>query len=437
MIARTLQTNLVIQVLTFLTSILVARVLGPTGRGELALVLLYPQLVANIALLGVDRSVAILGGRGELVNPASTVVKLVLMLSLPAALVGYLVIGWRVSDPHLSGLASLYLVYIPALHFFLLSVSLFNGSGDFIRFNWTRLGFYVINLLLNVAIWLGGPRVQPKIDWVLYGNLLAVYGALLLSICMLFAFKPIAAKPRTTQSTAWSAKGLGAVLALAAMFAIPTAIAQFNGSAYQILVEHQLGVKALGSFIVLLTYSRLLSPVGSAIGSHIFHLGISGGKRDIARIFRLSLIVYLSCILPLWLIAPWLIPAIFGKAFSVDASVVGVLLASTLFNMLADSMSEYLNGQSKVAADILGRLLYLAALAAMAVALAAPMGLLGIGIAMAAGDLLRCAFLVQQVRASSDLQPDRYWRLLRSDWDEVMQTTKLLLLGAMGRGKLG
>jgi hypothetical protein len=148
---------------------------GPTGRGELALVLLYPQLVANIAFLGVDRAIAIQGGRGELASPVSTIMKLALLFSVPAVLVGYITVSLRVSDAHLAGLAKIYLSYVPAMYLFLLAVSLFNGAGDFVRFNSTRLSFYVGNFALVLFIWIASPGISFLLDCVVWANLLSVF----------------------------------------------------------------------------------------------------------------------------------------------------------------------------------------------------------------------------------------------------------------------
>ena len=190
MIIRTLSANLAIQLTTFATSVLSARILGPVGRGELALVLLYPQLVAGVGLLGVDRAVAILSGNRELSRPASAIGKLVLLLSFPVMATGYAVVHWRVSDIHLAGLATLYLAYVPAMFFFLLAVSLFNGVGDFQRFNLARLSYYLINLVLVLVIWWAAPILMDLLDWVVFANLVSVYGVLALALGMLHNLQP-------------------------------------------------------------------------------------------------------------------------------------------------------------------------------------------------------------------------------------------------------
>lgn len=428
MIANTVRTNLAIQFITFATSIMIARVLGPTGRGELALVLLYPQLVANIALFGVDRAIAIMVGRNELAHPVKMIVKLVLLLALPAVAAAWVTIDLRITDPHLVHLARLYLLYIPAMQFFVLAVAMFNGVGDFGRFNRARLGFYLLNAIFVAAVWASIPLPLPTLESVLLVNLAAVFGVWLYCVWLLRGFKPSA------QRTSDEPVGVGAVFSLAIMFAFPLALAQFNSLAYQILVEHWMGVKALGIFVVLITYSRLLSPIGGAVSSHLFRLGIVGGQRDIARIFRLSLVVYVTNIIPLFVLAPLFIPLILGHDFVFDTAVVGVLLLSTLFSMLADSLAEYLNGQRKVSADIIARLLYVTVLTLLAVVLVPSHGLLAMAVAMAGADFLRCAWLVSRITRFTNQHCSVFLQVDRNDVIELLRAMQTMLGAIRVRG---
>lgn len=61
-ILTTFSTRLVVAVLALISSILLARFLGPEGRGLLALVQLLPELVMIFALLGFDQAYAVYAG---------------------------------------------------------------------------------------------------------------------------------------------------------------------------------------------------------------------------------------------------------------------------------------------------------------------------------------------------------------------------------------
>lgn len=420
MIVRTLRTNFAIQLITFATSILMARILGPAGRGELALVLLYPQLVAVLSLMGVDRAIAVLSGRGELDRPIAAIFKLVLLFSIPAMGLGYATVIWRVADAHLVGLATMYLSYVPAVYFFMLFSFLFNGTGDFARFNLVRLGFYFVNLALLLAIWAVAPI--SSLDWVVLANLASVYGGLALAVWLLRGFRYSGDLGNKKAKT----NDVKNVLRLALVFALPAALAQFSGSIYQIILEHHLGVEPLGLFVVYFSYSRILSPVGSAIASHVFYHGITGKDQDIARICRLSLIIYILCSLPLWLFSRWLIPLIFGHGFVVDLWVIAFLLISGMFALLADNMAEFLKGYKKVRADNWGRLIYLVTVGILGWWLVTPWGLIGMAFAIALADILRYSYLIGHIGRFTGQYVGKFWQVTRSDIAALIVSGRLV-----------
>lgn len=419
MILRTMGANLAIQVIAFATSVLIARILGPGGRGELALVLLYPQLVASIALLGVDRAIAVLSGRAGLSKPIATIIKLALVLSVPAIVAGYVAVTYRVADAHLARLATIYLTYVPPVYFFTLAVFLFNGIGDFPRFNRVRLGFYIVNLVLVITI-LAGTPTRP-LDWVVFANLAAVYGGFMFAVWFLRGLKQ-----SSDHSELAGKNDMRAVLRLAIAFALPVSLAHLSASAYQILLAHRMGVLPLGLFVVYFSYSRLLCPVGSAIGSHVFHLGITGESRDIAAIFRRSAVLFSLCMVPLWIVSDWLIPVVFGPQFVVDSSAVGLLLISCLFGLLADNLAEFLKGRRKLNADTGGFVIYLITLTVLGLGLVPSLGLVGMAVAMAWADLLRCGYLVVRVSRQTKQAFHEFWRLTERDLVEMLHTGKSL-----------
>lgn len=396
MIVRTLWTNLIIQGITFATSVLTARMLGPTGRGELALILLYPQLVATLSLMGTDRAVAVLGGRRELDQPIATILKLTLLISIPAMVLGYLTVVGQVADPRLAKMAKLYLAYIPAVYFYLLVSLLFNGTGDFLRFNLSRLGFYCFNFVLLLIIWMSASR--DALDLVVLANLGSVYGVCMIAALMFHGFSYTS----TPNSESIRTTDIRKVFKLAAIFALPAGLAQLSGVIYQIILEHNLGVAPLGKFIVYFAYSRILSPVGNAISSHVFYRGINSQNNDISHICRISLMVYLLCSLPLWLLAHWLVPLIFGYDFIADLQIIGLLLLSSIFSLLADAVAEFLKGKRKVLVDNIGRIMYLVIVTGLGWWMATLFGLIGMAFSIALADFIRYLALVSYAGQNTD-----------------------------------
>jgi hypothetical protein len=167
----------------------------------------------------------------------------------------------------------------------------------------------------------------------------------------------------------------------------------------------------------------------AARGFHVFHLGISGENRDVARIFRQSILVYLGCSLPLWLFSGWLIPTIFGRDFIVDGRAICILLVSASFSILADSLAEYLNGRRKMTADAWGRMVYLSAMFIFGVWMVPMHGLVGMALAMTAGDALRCGYLVARVSRVTGKSIVEFWRVEMYDISDLLLSGKKVFQG--------
>ena len=87
MILGTISINIVVAIINIVTSILAARVLGADGRGELALILLYPQAIATMGLLGVDRGLSLLSGSKEIMPSLKFVIFLSALITIPVVVI--------------------------------------------------------------------------------------------------------------------------------------------------------------------------------------------------------------------------------------------------------------------------------------------------------------------------------------------------------------
>lgn len=420
MIRMTLATNLLIQGITFGTSILTARILGPIGRGELAVVLLYPQLVTVIFLLGVDRAVALRAGRGEMERPLLTIPMLTALLGLPAAVIAFVVIKLQIRDAHLLALSTQYLLYIPALYFFTLTTMFFNGTGDFERFNHVRLGFYVANLTLLAAIYL--LDLADPLAWIVWANLASVYVGMLLA---LFLIRGVASTGQPTEFR----HSIRGVFALALPFAFPAALGCLAAFAYQVVLERRESVETLGSFVVLYSYSRLISPLGNAIGTHVFHLGISRAQCDLAGMIRRGWMAYVCCGLPLGAAAPWAIPTVFGSGFVVEPALIVILLLACVFALSADTIAEYLRGRGQVRSETLSILLSVGVMFSFGWVLVPHAGAIGMAIAIALAEVLRCVVLATRAAEETGTSLTRFWQPTAADLAELTRAARKLVGG--------
>lgn len=168
---------------------------------------------------------------------------------------------------------------------------------------------------------------------------------------------------------------------------------QLSMFSYQIVTNNLLGVEALGILIILYTYSRLASPIGSAIGATFFRYGIVDRGEDLQKTIRMGLITYLICFVLLGCFANLIIPLLFGADFVLIDSSVYILLIAYFFAIQSDTLAEYLYGKKLISRDVFSRLTYLLVFILLAINLEPFFGLEGICLGMLIGEMMRFALL--------------------------------------------
>jgi O-antigen/teichoic acid export membrane protein len=361
--------------------------LGAEGRGELALVLLYPQLVAQILLLGCDRAVAVAVGRQPQNRHIETILLVSLVLAVPAIALGYVVIRWRSHDPQLEKLSILYLTYVFPVYVFILSTFAYNGLGKFRRYNGLRLAFYGVNLFA-LAVILAAPQ-RDSLILVVAANLVSVFagfGAAIL--CLLRDF------PARSHSSSTAVRDAKSVLKTAALFAPSGALSQFSLAAPQVILEAAGTAMSLGSFVVFLSYTRIPAPLGNAIASHLLHRGISGRRGDVTRLIRISVLAHICCAIPLLAVGKWIVPAVFGPSFQPSVPLLILLSVAGLLAMISDSGGEFLKGSGLVRADLIGRIFQGTSLLIVGLLVVSHTGLFGLALVMVGSEAARAAIVL-------------------------------------------
>lgn len=397
MLVRTIKTNFLIQAINLATSVLAARILGATGRGELALVLLYPQLVAAFWLLGIDRAVSVLGGRGHIDKPVRLISLVSAAISIPAVMMAYWLVQNRISDPLLQRLAEAYILYVPALYFFSLSVAYFNGVGNFDRFNLLRSSYYILYVGLISGLLLTS---IPNLAAFVFANLFAVYGVFLLSTISLTKskYKTVSINPATHPRL------VSLMVRTAAAFMIPAGLAVLSSMLYQLILVNISPAKSLGIFVVYFGYSRLLSLVANAFNVRMFHMSIIGHDKDLAFRFRTSLLISIGCGFVLFALSPYAISIVYGEDFGREVLVAQMLLISALFFFSAEMLSEYFRGREENRIDAVGQGVYLGLVGSLGILLVPNHDITGMAIAVIVGDAGRFCFLAIVVRHMTSLK---------------------------------
>ncbi len=164
-VTLTVGVNLGLAVLALITGSLVARMLGPEGRGELAAIQTWAAFIALLATLGLPDAVVYFTGRSPARSATylTSAVGLMLLSSVPFAIAGYFLmpILLKAQPPVVVTTAQWYLVaFVLLMATSGMLLHPFRGLNDFVVWNLLRIFAVVAWLGVVLAIWLTG-RMTP------------------------------------------------------------------------------------------------------------------------------------------------------------------------------------------------------------------------------------------------------------------------------------
>ena len=314
----------------FIAGVIAARVLGVEGRGDLAAVLLWPLLVANIGTLGVDWSLAVAAGRNADDTP-----RLLRLSWLHGLLVGPLLIliclfvvrlTLSGANADLVPLASIYLWMIPFHLVWMDLLAIDNARQNYARYNRTRFSFYLLVALTYAVLWVSG---ADALRYFVLANL----GAIVLVVLV-----RVMTSLTGSRVTAPDVALVRAVLRRAGPFALSTAVTILFNRIDVILVLFLLGTHELGLYVVAVGLANVPSLLSQAFMVRTFGstAGADPGQRWAAVVvtrLRQSLALCGVGALVLIVFMPWIIRLLFGADFVPAANAARVLaVASWLFN---------------------------------------------------------------------------------------------------------
>lgn len=398
MLVRTTIANLSILVVNFATGLMAARFLEAEGRGEYALILLYPQLVSYLTLFGLDRSIPIVVGQNRTAHPLRMVLTTAIGVSVlsVAGTVGAIYLAIEPSP--LRQLALAFCAYIPAHQVFTLCVSAHMGRGDFGSYNRSRVIYYYSYLVLILIAIVFGQASVPAFA-LAYG--IATFLGAVASATMFHrrSRELAAATPDSTVAMGSETPslerppliGLKGLAALNLPFVVPAVLYAFAAKLDQMILSLWLDTTMLGIFVVYVSYVGLIGPVANAVNATIFHRSLSEGddSKDISTMIRLASLVYLGLLLVLGLMASSLVRVFYGPSFATQLGAAYILLVSSFFLFSSQVLNEHLKGKRSTMQDVVSNAAYLCAMAAGAAVLVGPMKLEGLAIAVSIANLAR------------------------------------------------
>lgn len=386
--ASTFGTNIAIQLCTIVQGILLARLLGPTGRGQFAAAILWPTLFAGVGGLGL--TVALARRSAQMQDP-TRIIRTGLILSLStgtfATFCCVLALPWLMAtvDDVSRASAWYFLPFIVLNHVAMAFIAIDHGAARFTSFNLTRLVLNPVYLALLIVLWLTG---TTGVWWFVMSLVTANAAVAIARVGM----------------AAWQYSLIGPIVPLQPVVrdAIPFGMAGFISPLLQYadkaLLLYLLGTTELGLYTVALAASSVANSLATSASAISF--GISAQANDpgifdrVARVFRLTAWIWLIAGLALAAAIPFLLPLIYGADFASAVWPAILLIPAGAFAGQASVLEESLRAQGRAFIGLEARLSGMIVFLTTGWFLAPRAGLVGVTIAFNAAQFVVLVFML-------------------------------------------
>jgi antigen flippase len=375
-------TDVVIQCFGVVQGILIARLLGPVGRGEYAAVVLWPSVFAAIGILGTNIALARAAAKTDQGSAITrTAISFALITSAVTGVLCYFCLPYLLlgMERHLLSLSKVFVPFVALNHLALNLLAIDQGTGNFRRFNLTRLALYPVYVAFLVVMLVRDIR---QVKWAVIGLLSANLAVVL--VRLLWAARDL---------IPWRGLHCSAEMVRDSIrFGLVGAILPLYLQADKAVLLWLLGTKDLGLYMVALSASAAMGSVTSAAGIVSFTVATQAGQgqgfETLARTFRISALLWLVGGGILAIAMPLLLPLVYGEEFAPAVNPARLLIIGSAFAGLADLLDQTLRGQGRAVISLEGRVAGLAVVVALGYILSREWGIIGMCLAFVAGRLV-------------------------------------------------
>ncbi len=346
MIARNIKlvfsTNALILLCGVITSLLSAWALGPAGRGDLLVVMLWPPVCALLVTFGLTQAHRywVAKDPGSVSMLFSNSILFTVVVGFGTFALAELVIPHLVGNrsPETMRLVRLYLINIPAALLQFLMIGLLEGGR---RFGWagaSRLVTFAVQALAYLALWLFG---HLTVETAALSAMAGQFSAMLLAVYAVCRELQPRWKPSWSE---WrNALSYG-------MRGYPGTVADFATLRMdQLLLGGLASSTAIGLYFVAVRLSEITAVLAGSVGDALMPevaAAKNGARADdlLARGLRLTIYTHLIVLLPLWLAAPHILRFIYGESFLAAGGTLRILLVASVVLTAGGIAISGLNG---------------------------------------------------------------------------------------------
>lgn len=401
-VGLTVTANVGIAFVNAVTGILLARLLGPEQRGQLAAVLLWGVSLGAIAALGVPDAVVYQVARardqaGRILASAATLNFLTSVIFTVAAWF-FVPLALGQQDESTKELARLFVLVIPIYVLSGVPANALRGRGEFVRWNLLRP--------FAPILWLATIIVTEVTSRFTVGLLTAGYMAnQVLLLCVAVAIGvPKVPKPYRVEPRRW-----GPMLRFGLPGLVSTVPSMANLRLDQMLLAAFVSNDRLGLYVVAVAWAGMLSPLLAAFGVVLFPRlaretdGVVR-LRVLARGLRMTVLVAVVFGAIVLVTTPVGIPVLFGEAYTDAVPAAAILVVAGVILSTGTVLEEVSRGIGRPAEVLWAEVGGLVATGLLLAVLLGPFGIVGAAVASFGGYLIRLLILVARLRSTQHVR---------------------------------
>lgn len=318
-----------ILLMNLVTGVVIARALGPAGRGEIAAILLLAQMAVWFFSGGATEAIAYRLSKHP--SDGARLLGTWLALALPLSLLG--IAAAELALPALfsaqtDATVDLARAYMPVVIAMLLQSVLLGmllGSEDFLFYNLSRLALPTLIAVPYIAFWISG---DLSVETALAINAVAAVGACGVAAARSFARHGLGAPsvPLARDTLSYGLRAhvgsiAGLVSARLDLLIVPAFLGAASVGLYSVATN-------VTSIIVTLTatIARLVLPVASRV---------EGSARTVIRTMHAVFLIGIAIAVPLGILAPLALKLVYGADFESAATALRILLPGVVLDAAA------------------------------------------------------------------------------------------------------
>ncbi|GBF76346.1 hypothetical protein PA598K_04809, partial [Paenibacillus sp. 598K] len=340
-IMSTLGTRMVVLFGAFVISVIMARLLGPEGKGVITAILVIPTLVVTIADLGIRQATAYYIGQRtyeqrDIVSSLTFLWLLTSLLSIGLVTVIFLL---QYQGQYSWWLLGVCILTIPANLGIQYLRGIMQGRGRIGGINRvelvkTGLNFLILMLLVG---WFG---------WGVFGA--ALTQLLMLLVTLFYSFRLLRGEIGFSVRVVQPIPSL--LIRKGFAFALALFVIQLNYRIDIVFLERMTSVTEVGLYSVGTNIAELIWQLPTAIGLILFSRSASSKRSEdavarTAKLIRLVVPLLLVCGGLFWLLAPTMIDLMYGAAFAGSGTIIRYLLPGIVVMVVFKLLHADLSGR--------------------------------------------------------------------------------------------